>query len=93
MVLAIYLKVCFMSSNNKKSNVSITSWAIYNEIYNLKTFGKVILLTNRIPICDVFYAKKAFMHYIIFLRVTSGKNFMREERAGNYLIYVSKLFY
>ena len=35
------------------------------EIYSLKSFGKVLLLTNKIPICDVFYAKRAFMHYII----------------------------
>jgi hypothetical protein len=50
------------------------------KIYSLKSFGKVLLLTNKIPICDVFYTKKAFMHYIIFLRVTLGKNFMHEER-------------
>jgi hypothetical protein len=30
------------------------------EIYSLKTFGKVVLLTNRIPMCDISYAKKAF---------------------------------
>jgi hypothetical protein len=42
------------------------------EISSHKLFGKVFFLTNRIPICDVFYAKKAFMHYIIYLRVTSG---------------------
>jgi hypothetical protein len=53
------------------------------EIYSLKSFGKVLLLTNKIPICDVFCTKKAFMHYIIFLRVTSSKNFMHEERAEN----------
>jgi hypothetical protein len=39
------------------------------EIYSLKSFGKVLLLTNKISICDVFYTKKAFMHY------------MHEERA------------
>jgi hypothetical protein len=39
------------------------------------------LLTNKIPICDIFYAKKAFMHYIIYLRVTSGKTLcMRREQ-------------
>jgi hypothetical protein len=43
------------------------------EISGHKLFGKVFLLTNRIPIYDVFYAKKAFIHYIIYLRVTSGK--------------------
>jgi hypothetical protein len=43
------------------------------EISGLKSFGKDLLLTNIIPIYDVFYAKKAFMHYIIYLRVTSGK--------------------
>jgi hypothetical protein len=53
------------------------------EIYSLKSFGKVLLLTNKIPICDVLCTKKAFMHYIIFIRVTSGKNFMHEERAEN----------
>jgi hypothetical protein len=50
------------------------------EISSHKLFGKFFLLTNRIPICDVFYAKKAFMHYIIYLRVTSGKTLcMRKE--------------
>jgi hypothetical protein len=52
-----------------------------NEISSLDLFGKVIVLTNRIPICDVFDAKKAFMHYITYLRVTSSK-FMH-ERADN----------
>jgi hypothetical protein len=46
----------------------------------LKLFGNVFLLTNKIPICDVFYAKKAFMHYIIYLRVTSGKTLCMRER-------------
>ena len=31
------------------------------EISDLKSFGKVFLLTNIIPICDIFYAKKALM--------------------------------
>jgi hypothetical protein len=43
------------------------------EIFGLKSSGKDFLLTYIIPIYDVFYAKKAFMHYIIYLRVTSGK--------------------
>jgi hypothetical protein len=30
------------------------------EIYSLKLFGKVLLLTNKISICDVFYTKKSF---------------------------------
>jgi hypothetical protein len=34
------------------------------EISGLKLFGKVFLLTNRVPICDVLYAEKASMHYI-----------------------------
>jgi hypothetical protein len=58
------------------------------EISSLKSFGKVFFLTNRIPICDVFYTKKAFMHCITFLQVTSSKNFMHEERIENYLICV-----
>jgi hypothetical protein len=33
------------------------------EISGLKSSGKDFLLT-KIPIYDVFYAKKAFMHYI-----------------------------
>jgi hypothetical protein len=50
------------------------------EISSHKLFGKLFLLTNRVPICDVLYAKKAFMHYIIYLRVTSGKTLcMRKE--------------
>jgi hypothetical protein len=50
------------------------------EISSHKLFGKVFFLTNRIPICDVFYAKKTFMHYIIYLRVTSGKTLcMRKD--------------
>jgi hypothetical protein len=54
------------------------------EIYSLKSFGKVLLLTNKIPICDVLCAKKAFMHYIIYLRVTSGKTLcMRREQRIN----------
>jgi hypothetical protein len=54
-----------------------------------KLFGKVFLLTNRIPICDVFYAKKAFMHYIIYLRVTSGKTLcMKESRELTYLCFI-----
>jgi hypothetical protein len=53
------------------------------EISGLKLFGNVFLLTNKIPICDVFYAKKAFMHYIIYLRVTSGKTLCMRERAEN----------
>jgi hypothetical protein len=54
------------------------------KISDLKSFGKVFLLTNKIPICDVFCAKKAFMHYIIYLRVTSGKSLcMRREQRIN----------
>jgi hypothetical protein len=53
------------------------------EISGLKLFGNVFLLTNKILICDVFYAKKAFMHYIIYLRVTSGKTLCMRERAEN----------
>jgi hypothetical protein len=50
------------------------------EISGLKSSGKDFLLSNIIPIYDVFYAKKAFMHYIIYLRVTSGKTLcMRRE--------------
>jgi hypothetical protein len=54
------------------------------EISYLKSFGKFLLLTNIILICDIFYAKKAFMHYIIYLRVTSGKTLCmrREERIN-----------
>jgi hypothetical protein len=58
------------------------------EISDLKTFGKVFLLTNIIPICDIFYAKKAFMHYIIYLRVTSSKTLcMRRERRINLSVF------
>jgi hypothetical protein len=54
------------------------------EISDLKSFGKVFLLTNIIPICDIFYAKKALMHYIIYLRATSGKILcMRREQRIN----------
>jgi hypothetical protein len=42
-------------------------------ISSLYSFGKVSLLTNRITSCDVFYAKKALMHDILYLRVTSSK--------------------
>jgi hypothetical protein len=59
------------------------------EISSHKLFGKVFLLTNRVPICDVFYAKKAFMHYIIYLRVTPGKTLcMRKERELSYLCFI-----
>jgi hypothetical protein len=58
------------------------------EISSHKLFGKVFLLTNRIPICDVFYAKKAFMHYIIYLRVTLGKTLcMRREQKINLSVF------
>ena len=58
------------------------------EISDLKLFGKVFLLTNIIPICDIFYAKKAFMHYIIYLRVTSGKTLcMRREQKINLSVF------
>jgi hypothetical protein len=50
------------------------------EISSHKLFDKVFLLTNRVPICNGFYVKKDFMHYIIYLRVTSGKTLcMRKE--------------
>jgi hypothetical protein len=59
------------------------------EIYGLKSSGKDFLLTNIIPIYDVFYAKKAFMHYIIYLRVTSGKTLcMRIEQRIIYLCFI-----
>jgi hypothetical protein len=58
------------------------------EISSLYSFGKVILLTNRIPICDVFYAEKAFMHYIIYLRVTSSKTLcIRREKRINLSVF------
>jgi hypothetical protein len=58
------------------------------EISSLYLFGKVSLLTNRIPNCDVSYAKKAFMHYIIYLRVTSGKTLcMRREQKINLSVF------
>jgi hypothetical protein len=60
------------------------------EISGLKTFGKDFFLTNIIPIYDVFYAKKAFMHYIICLRVTSGKTICmrRESRKLTYMCFI-----
>jgi hypothetical protein len=58
------------------------------EISGLKSFGKDFLLTNIIPIYDVFYAKKAFMHYIIYLQVTSGKTLcMRREQGINLSVF------
>jgi hypothetical protein len=70
------------------------------EISSLYSFGKVILLSNRIPICDVFYAEKAFMHYIIYLRVILSKTLCmrREQRINlsmfyryfNLISYISK---
>jgi hypothetical protein len=55
------------------------------EIFSLYLFGKVSLLTNRIPSCDVFYVKKAFMHYIIYLWVTSGTTLCmrRDQKEKN----------
>jgi hypothetical protein len=54
------------------------------EICSLYSSGKVSLPTNRIPSCDVFNAKKTFMHYIIYLRVTSDKTLcMRKEQKIN----------
>jgi hypothetical protein len=58
------------------------------EISDLKLFGKVFFLINIIPICDVFYAEKAFMHYIIYLRVTSSKTLCtRIERKINLSVF------
>jgi hypothetical protein len=58
------------------------------EISSLYSFGKVILLTSRIPIYDVFCAKKAFMHHIIYLRVTSSKTLcMRREQRINLSVF------
>jgi hypothetical protein len=58
------------------------------EISGLKLFDKVFLLTNIIPIYDVFYAKKTFMHYIIYHRVTSGKTLcMRREQRINLSVF------
>jgi hypothetical protein len=59
-----------------------------SEISSLYSFGKVSLLMNRIPSCDVFYAKKAFKHYIIYLQVTSGKILcMRREQRINLSVF------
>jgi hypothetical protein len=59
------------------------------KIYGLKSSGKDFLLTNIIPIYDVFCAKKAFMHYIIYLRVASGKTLcMRREQRSIYLCFI-----
>jgi uncharacterized membrane protein len=58
------------------------------KISGLKSFGKDFLLTNIISIYDVFYAKKAFMHYIIYLRVTSSKTLcMRREQRNNLSVF------
>jgi hypothetical protein len=58
------------------------------KISDLKLFGMDFLLTNIIPIYDVFYAKKAFMHYIIYLLVTSGKTLcMRREQKVNLFVF------
>jgi hypothetical protein len=59
------------------------------EIASLYSFGKVILLSNIIPICDVFYAKKAFMYYVIFLRVTLVRLYTGEESSElTYLCFI-----
>jgi hypothetical protein len=57
------------------------------EISSLYSFSKVILLPTQI--CDVLYVKKAFMHYITFLWITSGKTLcMRESRELTYLCFI-----
>jgi hypothetical protein len=59
------------------------------KIYGLKSSGKDFLFTNIIPIYDVFCAKKAFMHYIIYLRVTSDKTLcMRREQKNNLSVFI-----
>jgi hypothetical protein len=65
------------------------------EIFGLYSFGKVSLLTNRIPSCDVFNAKKAFMHYIIYLRVTSGKTLCkrREQRINLSVFHCVSIYF
>jgi hypothetical protein len=61
------------------------------EISSLYSIGKVYLMTNIIPCCDIFYAKGAFMHYILYLRVISDKTLCtRKELSIN--LYVFHLF-
>jgi hypothetical protein len=43
------------------------------EIYSLKLFGKAFCLLIESQFVMSSMPKKAFMHYIIYLRVTSGK--------------------
>jgi hypothetical protein len=58
------------------------------KISSLYSIGKVSLLTNRIQSCDVFYAKKTFMHYIIYLQVTLGKTLCtRREQKINLSVF------
>jgi hypothetical protein len=61
------------------------------EIFGHKLFGKVILLTNKIPICDVLCQKGFHALYYISLGYF-GKNFMHEERAENYLFVFHRYF-
>jgi hypothetical protein len=60
------------------------------EISSLYSFDKVSLLTNRIPCCDIFYAKKASCINIKFLQVTSGKTLCvrREQRINLSVFYI-----
>jgi hypothetical protein len=51
-----------MSFSDKKAMCQHLVEQCMIEIYSLKSFSQVLLLTNKIPICDVFCAKKAFMH-------------------------------
>jgi hypothetical protein len=58
------------------------------EIFDLKSFGKVFLLTNIIPICDIFYAKRLSCINIEFLQVTSGKTLCtRREQKFNLSVF------
>jgi hypothetical protein len=51
-----------MSFSDKKAMYQQLVGQYMTKISSLYSFGKVILLTNKISICDVFCAKKAFMH-------------------------------
>jgi hypothetical protein len=58
------------------------------KIYSLKSFGKTFCLLIESQFV-LSYAKKAFMHYIIYLRVTSGKTLcIRREQRIIYLCFI-----
>jgi hypothetical protein len=59
------------------------------EIFDLKSFGKVFLLTNIIPICDIFMPKGFHALILNFFRILRVKLCARgESRDLTYVCFI-----